>query len=79
MDAFYETLNRDLPASIKHYRVKLTRPAIETLYVHFNILTIPSAIILDSDRIVITQYARGDIEYKGLPVYDDWLRMLDNY
>lgn len=80
LDTYKETLNRDLPASIRHYRVKFDRLAIETLYVHFNVLTIPSVIIVDSNRIVITQYARGEIEYKtALAIYDDWLRMVDNY
>lgn len=80
LDAYQETLNRDLPVRIRHYRVKFDRQAIETLYVHFNVLTIPSVIIVDSNRIVITQFARGDIEYKAaLAVYDDWMRMVYNY
>lgn len=46
---------------------------------HFSVLTIPSVIILDSNRVVITQCARGDIEYKSALAYEVWARMVDNY
>ena len=59
--------------------MKFSRPAIEKLFVHFGVLTIPTVIILDSNRVVITLIARAHIEYRGTFVYDDWLRMVNNY
>lgn len=81
LETFFNWINKDLNDNIKHLKVKFDKDLLEQLYTHFCVSKIPSVIIIDNDAIILTQYGRGDIEYKNHRVYDDWCRMknLINY
>ena len=79
LDTFYDSMNKDLAEQIKHFKVKFDRNVTERLYTHFCVTKVPTVIILDNNGFMLTQYARGDIEYRDHQIYDDWIRMTQNY